>query len=177
MNMVVEYCQCVMNVIDMTSSEMTQWSNFCVENIQNDKLKKSLGRFGPNLGLLLQWIDTHNAELMKNVTCPFHARITRGVLMSHDSAWTDLIKGKEISAKELSDFKKTCETILDETHVLLTEYKEVQQAVDQDYSSYSDYSESDTTSEEDDEAECEEDEEGEEIELEKQPRRYFRRHR
>lgn len=177
--MVIEYCQCVISVINTDSSDMKQFHSLCTDNISDAALKNLLLKFGPNLGLLLQWIDAHHAEIRENSTCPFQTKIINTVLVSHESAWTDFLKGKKNSnTQKLNELKESCETIISEHNTLLKDYKDMQQKIDEDYSSYSDYSQSDTTSDEEEDDEAEEDEgEGEEVELEKQPRRYFRRRR
>ena len=162
----------------MEGFDLKLFNSFCTDNIANTTQRETLRKFGPNLGLLLQWIDEQKKEINENPACPFQTKINATAMTTYDSVWGDFLKGKKNAKEKLGNLRGACATTISENSEFLESYKETQQTIDRDYSSYSDYSESDTTSEEEEDDEAEDDEgEGEEVELEKQPRRYFRRRR
>lgn len=167
-NLVAQWCKCVVSVIDMQPEDMQHFRNCLVANIQDVTLKGLIKKHGSNLGFLPKWVDSTVAIVHGDVYCPIRNDLPNVDIDQHSAKWLDFIRGDNVCEEMRSSLRHSCELIIERIEASMSAYRQTQKAIDDAHSSYSDYSESDTTSEEPDEHD-------EPEEKTEKKRRYFRR--
>lgn len=175
-NKVIDLCATIIAVIDADNNDIVHFKACCTSNMQNATLKHLLCMHGPNLGLLIKWIDSDMETVKQRITPNSYDLLDVNALSEHNELWTGYLENYETQKKSLLlPLKMSCQEIINRYTVLKNKFVEAHTQIDMEYSSYSDYSASDTSSVNSEEEE--DDTEGEVVELAQKGRRYFRRKR
>ena len=154
----------------MTQDEFNCFKSFRTLDIKAEDTRVVLQKFGPNMDLLLNWVDTEICKLKEG-----YVPITldaKEIGEKFQPSWTKFLTNHEVD-HNLKELEEQCKQLSVYFKNIVDDFENRHRMCDDDHSSYSDYSESDTT----EESEEDDDEYSEEVSLADKPRQYFKRRR